>query len=97
MQLLVNMFHIKSILPQIIRNLKVGRLDKNVICKEAERIIKKGTPNIKVLFYKDKTLGIKCFDSITANEIFLNQERIKNKINQSLKKEAVKKLIIKSR
>lgn len=91
------MFHIKSILPKIIRNLKAGKPDKNIICKEAERIIKKGTPNIEVLFYKNKALGIRCFDSITANEIFLNQEEIKDKINQFLKKKVVKKLIIKSR
>lgn len=89
------MFHIKLIIPRVLKNLKNKRLDKDTICKEAERIIKGNTPNAEVLFYKNGNLTIKCFNSSTANEIFLNQEKIKNKINQSLNQGAIKKLIVK--
>ena len=90
------MLHIKQIIPRIIKNLKRGRgLDENIIYKESEKIIKKNTPNIEVFFYKDKALYIKCPNSVVANEIFLNQDKIINKINQALNQEAVNKLITK--
>jgi hypothetical protein len=90
------MLHIKQIIPRIIKNLKKGRgLDENIIYKESEKIVKKNTPNVEVFFYKDKTLYIKCPNSVVANEIFLNQDKIINKINQALNQEAINRLITK--
>jgi len=90
------MLHIKQIIPRVIKNLrKAKELDGDTICKESEKIVKKNTPNVEVFFYKDKTLYIKCFNSVTANEIFLNQDKIIGKINQTLNQEAVNKLITK--
>lgn len=91
------MLHIKKILPKILNNLSSGHnIDDDVILREAEKIIKKSTPDVEVLFYKNKILTIKCFNSITANELFLNQEKIKDKISKSLKRETIKKIVIKT-
>lgn len=91
------MLHIKKIIPKILDNLSLSHnINNDIIFQEAEKIIKKSTPDVEVLFYKNKILTIKCFNSITANELFLNQEKIKDKINKSLKKETIKKIIIKT-
>lgn len=90
------MLHIKLIIPRAINNLKKRKnVDEKILYQEAERIIRKNTPNIEVFFYKNKNLYIKCFNSITANELFLNQEKIIDEINQSLNGKAINKLIIK--
>jgi hypothetical protein len=91
------MLHIKSIIPRVINRIKNGDIDKSTICKEAEKIIKKNTPDIEVFFYKNKTLYIRCFNSITANELFLRQEELKEEINGFLNKKLVNKLVIKTR
>lgn len=90
------MLHIKQIIPRVIKNLKKGKdLDETTIYKESEKIIKKNTPDAEVFFYKDKNLYIKCSNPVIANEIFLNQEELKNRINGRLNREIVDKLIIK--
>ena len=92
------MLHIKLIIPKAIKRLRKRKdIDENIIYQEAERIIKKNTPNIEVFFYKNKNLYIRCFNSATANELFLNQEKMIDKINQSLNRKAINKLIIKTR
>ena len=92
------MLHIKLIIPKAIKSLRKRKdIDENIIYQEAERIIKKNTPNIEVFFYKNKNLYIRCFNSATANELFLNQEKMIDKINQSLNRKAINKLIIKTR
>lgn len=92
------MRHIKFIIPKTIKRLgKRESIDKNTICREAEKIIKKGIPDIEVLFYKNKNLFIRSFNSITANELFLNQEKIKEKINKFLNNKAINKIIIKTK
>jgi len=91
------MLHIKSIIPKVIDRIKTGDIDKNTICQEAEKIIKKNTPDIEVFFYKNKTLYIRCFNSIAANELFLKQEELKEEINSFLNKKLVNKLVIKTR
>ena len=93
------MLHIKLIIPKTIKNLRKRKdtIDEKIIYQEAERIIKKNTPDIEVFFYKNKNLYIRCFNSATANELFLNQEKIIDKINQSLDRKAINKLIIKTR
>ncbi len=89
------MRHIKSIIFQAKESLKINKIDEELIRREAERIIKKSTPNIEVLFYKNKTIGVKCFNSITANEVFLIQEKIKEELNQFLGRKLIRKIIIK--
>jgi len=90
------MQHIKLIIPKTINNIKDGEINKDFIIRKSEEIIKKSAFNIKVLFYNNKTLGIKTLDSIIANEIYLNQEKLKEKINEFFKKEIVDKIIIKN-
>ena len=87
------MLHIKSIISQALGNKEI---DDDTICREAEKIIKKNTPSIEVFSFKNKTLYIKCFDSAIANEMFLNQEEIKDEINKFLKQDIIEKLIIKT-
>lgn len=90
------MFHIKQIIPRVIKGLKEGKnLDEITIYKESEKILKKNTPDAEVFFYKDKNLYIKCPNPVIANEIFLNQEEIIERINDRLNKKIVNKLIIK--
>jgi len=92
------MQHIKSFIPKVIDNIKTGdELDKNTVCIEAEKIIKKNTLDAEVFFYKNKILYVRCFNSISANEIYLNQERLKEEINGFFNKKIVSKLIIKTR
>lgn len=88
------MLHIKQIIPRVIKNLGRRDLDENTICRESEKIVKKNTPNVEVFFYKNKNLYIRCFNSVAANELFLNQEKIIDKINQNLNQKAINKLII---
>ena len=91
------MRHIKSILLKNLEDLDKGnRLDGDTICKQAEEIIKKSAPDTRVLFYKNKTIYIKSPSAIIANELFLKQEKIKEKLNKLFKKQIIKKIIIKS-
>jgi len=92
------MLHIKSIIPKSIDKIgKESAIDANTVCKEAEKIIKKNTPEAEVFFYKNKTLYVRCSDSSAANGLFLGQEKIKDEINEFLDKKLINKLIIKTR
>ena len=92
------MLHIKLIIPKVINKIKLKEnLDDNTIREQAEKIIKKNTPNAEVFFYQNKSLYVRCLDSITANELFLGQEKIKKKINKFLSQNVVEKLIIKTK
>ncbi|MFH2013357.1 MAG: DciA family protein [Patescibacteria group bacterium] len=88
------MRHIKVFIPNAINS--INNLDDDLIIKKSEEIIKKSAFDVKVLFYKDKKLGIKCDDSLIANEVYLNQEQLKDRINKFFNKKVVDKLIIKS-
>ncbi len=90
------MIHIKSLIFQKSQKLNLSQnINKNTICQIANTIIQKNTPNVEVFFYQKNSLYLRCSNQIIANEIYLNQEKIKNKINKILKKDIVKKLIIK--
>ena len=92
------MMHIKLIIPKVINKIKLREnLDDSAVREQAEKIIKKNTPDVEVFFYQNKSLYIRCQDSIIANELFLNQEKIKKKINKFLSQEAIEKLIIKTK
>jgi hypothetical protein len=91
------MLHIKSVIPKVINKIKLREnLDDNTVREQAEKIIKKNAPNIEVFFYQNKSLYVRCSDSITANELSLDQEKIRKKINKFLNQDAVEKLIIKT-
>jgi hypothetical protein len=90
------MRHIKSILFQKTANRLVQKIDENIICEKTREIIKqKSTEEFEVLFCKNKTIYIKCFSSIFANELNLMQEEIKQEINNFFRKTVLDKLIIK--
>ncbi|MDP2934199.1 MAG: DciA family protein [bacterium] len=92
------MRHIKLIIPKVINKIKLkDNLDDNTIREQADKIIKKNTPNAEVFFYKNKSLYIYCQNQIIASELFLNQEAIKEKVNKFLEKDIVRKLVIKVR
>ena len=92
------MLHIRFLINKTLKNVKETKsFDVNIIYKEAERVIKKNTPDVEVFFYKNKTLYVNCFNSITANEVFLNQDKIIQEINESLNKNLITKLIIKTK
>lgn len=91
------MFHIKSVLYRTAQNLgKVSNIDDKMVFQESKKIIQKSAPDAEVLFYKNRILGIKCVNSIIANELFLNQESLKEKINSFLNKKVIKRIIIKT-
>jgi len=91
------MLHIKSIL---IKKHKKAALSKNIendiICSCAQKIIQKSAPEVEVLFYKNKTLYLKCPNSALANELFLKQEKLKEKINKFFKQKTVERLIVRT-
>lgn len=92
------MLHIKSLIPKTINRTKIKEnFDNKTICEQAEKIIKKNIPEIEVFFYKKKLLYIRCLNSIAANELFLKQEEMKNKINKLLNQNLIEKLIIKTK
>jgi hypothetical protein len=91
------MLHIKSIIPKVINKIKVKEnLDDDAIREQAEKIIKKNTPNAEVFFYQNKSLYVRCLDAIAANELFLSQEKIRKKLNKSFDQNVVEKLVIKT-
>ncbi len=90
------MLHIRFILPKTTKGLKQNEeIDEEVIYREAQKILNKNTPNVEVFFYKNKNLYINCPNSIIANELFLNQDKIIEEINQFLKRKTISRLIIK--
>jgi hypothetical protein len=90
------MRHIGLIIPRVINKIKLkDNLDDNTICEQANKIIKKNISNAEVFFYKNNSLHVYCQNQVVANELFLNQEAIKEKINKFLEKDVVRKLIIK--
>jgi len=90
------MLHIRFILPKTTKGLKQNEeIDEEVIYREAQKILNKNTPNVEVFFYKNKNLYINCSNSIIANELFLNQDKIIEEINQFFKRKTISRLIIK--
>ncbi len=90
------MFHIKALLSQFLKQKKIqSRIKEVSISKKANQILKQTfNSDIKVCFYKNKTLFIKCPNSILANELRFQEEKIKNKLNDKFNKEVVKNIII---
>ncbi len=90
------MRHIKSIILKKTANNLIQKIDENIICEKIKEIIKqKSTEDFEVLFYNNKTVYIKCFNAVFANELSLIQEEIKQEINNLFKKTVLNKLIIK--
>ena len=90
------MRHIKLILLKKTANNLIQKVDENIICEKIKEIIKqKSTEDFEVLFYKNKTIYVKCFSAVFANELNLMQEEIKEEINNLFKKIVLNKLIIK--
>jgi len=91
------MLHIKSVLYKTAQNLgKRGNIDDKMVFQESKKIIQKSAPDAEVLFYKNRILCVKCINSIIANELFLNQENLRDKINSFLNKKVIKRIIIKT-
>ncbi|MBD3282306.1 MAG: DUF721 domain-containing protein [Candidatus Portnoybacteria bacterium] len=88
------MFHIKQILKRTANGIIEEELDEELIIKNAEFIIKKDIPDIEVSFYDKKNLGVKCQSSIAANELFLNREKLRAKINSFFKRRIINKIIV---
>jgi hypothetical protein len=75
----------------------IGTIDAVVVCRKLEEIIQqKSTEHVEVLFYKNKEACIKCFNSFLANELYLRQEEIKEKINKFFGRDVLKKIIFKA-
>jgi len=90
------MLHIKDVIVKKISKWK-DDIEPVVICRVSEEIVKeKSTNQVEVLFYKNKSLYIKCPNSVVANELYLIQDEIKNKVNKFFKKKILKKIIFKT-
>jgi len=90
------MRHIKSIIIGRTANRIIQKVDENIICEKIKEIIKqKSTEDFEVLFYKNKTVYVKCFSAAFANELSLMQEAIKEEINSLFRKTVLNKLTIK--
>ncbi len=97
------MRHIKSVILKRLKTLNnktlknAGIIDANIVCKKLKEIIKqKSTEEIEVLFCKKEEACIKCLNSFLANELYLNQEEIKDEVNKFFNKEVLKKIIFKA-
>jgi len=90
------MLHIKSIIPKTIDRIRLKEeKDEQFICKKTEKIIKKDIPDSEVSFYREGALCVVCPNQTIANELFLKQEEVKEKINNFFKQKLVNRLIIK--
>jgi hypothetical protein len=97
------MRHIKSIIFKKLKTLNkktpdnTGTIDSNAVCKKLEEIIQqKSAEHVEALFYKNKEVCVKCFSPFLANELYLRQEEIKEKVNQFFNREVLKKIIFKA-
>jgi hypothetical protein len=89
------MRHIKSIIIGKTANHIIQKIDENIICEKVKQAIKqKSVEEFETLFYKNKTIYIKCFNAVFANELNLMQEEIKQEINNLFKKNVLDKLVI---
>ena len=89
------MRHIKSIISKRLKSLSRNpEIDERAILKKIEEIVKQKSAidKIEVLFYKNKEIGIKCFNSYLANELYLIQEEIKDEVNNFFNKKIIKKI-----
>jgi len=90
------MQHIKSIIVRKTANRVIQKVDENIICEKVRQIIKqKSVEEFETLFYKNKTIYIKCYSAVFANELSLMQEELKQEINDLFRKTVLNKLIIK--
>ena len=91
------MRHIKSIIFKRFKNLGDSEIGEKEAYKKIEEIIKqKSTEEVEVLFYKNKSVCVKCKNSIIANELSLIQEEIKEEVNKFFNKKFLNKIIIKT-
>lgn len=90
------MRHIKSIILKRLKNLNNPETDEKEIYRKIEETInQKSASTCSALFYKNKSIYIKCNNSVIANELRLIQEEIKKEINDFFNKKVLTKVIIK--
>jgi len=93
------MLPIKDILSRVIQQRGFKRqLESIEVVKIANYILKEAfNNNIKASFFIKNTLWVQTSSPILANEIFLNKERLKNKINKKIGKNLVKEIKVKNK
>lgn len=90
------MQHIKSILNKYIQKSGLSKdIETALVIKEFEKLLEKefGTnigKKAKPLYIKNKILTVACLSSVMVQEINFKKDTLINKINQNLKKEALK-------
>lgn len=89
------MFHIKSLFPKFLQRQGIKKQVEAIeICKIADKILKEAFgSSVKASFFRNNTLQIKCSNSSLANEIQLQNENIKNRINDEIGREGVIKYL----
>jgi len=91
------MRHIKSIIFKRLKNLNNPEIDEKEIYRKTEEIVnQKSASACSALFYKNKSIYIKCNNSIIASELRLMQEEIKEEANKFFNKKILNKIIIKT-
>lgn len=93
------MLHIKSIIPKIFKREGIKEQIKAVkIIAITNKVLKEffSDLDIKVIFFKNGNIQIGCPNSVIANEVQLQRERIKNEVNDNLKNNVVKNIIVKT-
>ena len=90
--------HIKSIIPKILKREGIKKqIEASKVCSITGEIVKEifFSLDIKVIFFKNGNIQIGCSNSVIANEVQLQRERIKNAVNNNFESDIVKNILVK--